>query len=96
MTAGAGTETLGVSFVWLPGEEVGEGEGGASEEAVGPAAEVVEGDLGGEAGGEAVEGVWAVPIESEVLDERAVDRLDDLSEAAEPAAEGREIGRAHV
>src|SRR5215204_1093471 len=88
MVPGPWTETLGVSY-GLPAEEVGEGEGGPSEEAVEPAAGVVEGDLGGEACGEAVEGVGAVPVEAEVLDELAVDRFDDLAEAAEPAAEGR-------
>src|SRR4051812_41166116 len=85
----ADIRTLGVSYVWSPAEEVGEGEGGSTELAVEPAAGVVEGDLGGEAGGEAVEGVGAVPVEAEVRDELAVDRFDDLAEAAEPAAQRR-------
>src|SRR6476619_6971492 len=50
------TETLGVSFVWSPAQEVGAGEGGSTELAVEPAAGAVEGDLRREASGGPAEG----------------------------------------
>jgi len=73
--------------VRLPAEQVGEGEGGSSELAVEPAAEVVEGDLGGEAGVEAAELVRPLALEAEGQQEPGIDGLDDLAEAGEPASE---------
>src|SRR6476619_5936677 len=82
------TLTLGVKW-WSgsPAEEVGEGEEIASEALVEPAAEVVEGDLGGEAGVIAAELVGPVELEAEGAAEAVVDGLDDLAEAAVPAAQ---------
>jgi len=70
-----------------PTEEIGEGEGGAAELLVEPAAVVVEGGLGGEAGIEAVQGVWPLVFEAEGCEELGVDGRDDLAEAGEPAAQ---------
>src|SRR3954471_11571039 len=89
------------SGVRSPAWEVGEREEGPSELSVEPAAEVVEGDLGGEAGVEAAELVGPLAFEAEGVEQAVVDGLDDLAVAAEPAAErigpvllGGAVGRA--
>jgi len=60
--------------------KVHEGEQGLTEEVIEVERQGVSGELGLDAGAEAADGLGAVPLPLELLDELTVDGLDDLSE----------------
>ena len=60
----------------------------ATESKIEPDTEIVQRDLGGQAGLKAAEFMGPLPIQAKGMEELVVDRFDDLADARHPAPQG--------